>query len=74
MNRQIPRLKLIRWKHSLTQKKLAQMAGLPTWKISKWEAGIRKPTIVEIALVQKALKDELFVLNPLEVEELRRLG
>jgi len=69
----IPRLKLIRLKHRLTQKELAQRAGVPSWKLSKWEAGIRKPTIVEIALVQRVFKDELFVLNPLEVEEFRKL-
>jgi DNA-binding transcriptional regulator YiaG len=71
MDRQIPRLKLIRWKKGLTQKELAQRAGLPVWKISRWEDGTRKPTIVEIALIQKVLKDDLFVLNPLELEELR---
>ena len=67
----IPRLKLMRLKHRLSQRELAQRAGLPIWKISRWEAGTRTPSIVEAALVQKVFKDDLFVLNPLELEELR---
>ena len=66
----IPRLKLIKLKHHLTQKKLAQLAGIPLWKITKWESGIRIPTLREAAMVQRALdkieNPELCVLNPLE--------
>ena len=73
MDRQIPRIKLIRWKKCLTQKELAGMAGLPIWKISKWENGKRKPTLLEATLVQDALKDELSVLNPLELAQIKKI-
>lgn len=67
----IPRLKLMRLKHRLTQRELAQLARIPLWKISKWEAGTRRPSIVEVAMVQIVFKNDLFVLDPSELEELR---
>lgn len=75
MERIIPRLRLIRWKRGLTQRKLAQMAEIPLWKIIKWEGGRRIPTLREAVIVQRALekieKPELFVLNPIEFKEAR---
>lgn len=68
----IPRLKLMRLKHRLTQRELPQLARIPLWKISKWEAGTRMPSIVEAAMVQKVFKNDLFVLNPLEVQEFKK--
>ncbi len=63
----IPRLKLVRWKEGLTQRALAQKAGLPTWKISEWETGRRLPTLSEADAVQRAVGVDFSVLNPLDL-------
>jgi transcriptional regulator with XRE-family HTH domain len=72
----IPRLKLIKLKRRLTQKRLAQMAKVPIWVISKWESGKRLPSLKEAALVQKSLekfeKPELCVLDPSEFSWVRK--
>lgn len=72
MDRLIPRLKLIRWKKGLSQRKLSSLSGVPVWKISQIEAGKRIPTILEVALIQKAVGvQDLMVLNPGEVARLK---
>ena len=59
----------------MTQRKLAQMAGVPLWVISKWESGEKIPSLKDVAKVQRALeiieKSELCVLNPIEFKEAR---
>ncbi|PIV20164.1 MAG: hypothetical protein COZ69_11020 [Deltaproteobacteria bacterium CG_4_8_14_3_um_filter_45_9] len=71
MEKAISRLKLFRLKRGLTQKQLAEKAGLPVWKISQWESGKRIPTLMEMLRVQIVLKGNLFVFNPLELKEVR---
>lgn len=74
MERMIPRLKLFRWKKGLTQKQLAEKAGLPVWKISAWERGERIPSLIEMAWVQAVLGGNFFVFNPLDLREFRKEG
>lgn len=69
--RLIPRLKLFRWKRGLTQKQLAEKAGVPVWKISAWERGKRVPTLIEMCQVQAVLGGNFFVFNPLHLREFR---
>lgn len=66
------RLKLIRLKKNITQKELSDRSKIPVWKIARWEEGKRKPSLIEVLMVQKALigTEELFILNPTELKEM----
>ena len=74
MERAISRLKLIRWKKGLTQRELAEKAGLPVWKISKWEEKRRFPTLSEARQVQEVLPGNFLVYDPSEIREKCRKG
>ena len=70
------RLKLIRLKRNITQRQLSDRSRIPIWKIAKWEEGKRKPSLIEVLAIQKAIggTEELCVLNPTELKEMTLLS
>ena len=58
-------------KRGLTQKELAEKAGISVWKISKWEQGRSTPSLFEMLRVQGVLKGNLWVFNPFGLKEIQ---